>query len=63
MWREGREDYCEKMEDIATMFHNAEELANFGRRQDAVSRYSQFIDAAEYRLRALLPGEPVKEIL
>ena len=51
------------MEDIATMFHNAEELASFGRRQDALSRYSQFINAAEYRLRALMPGEPVKEVL
>ncbi|XP_029640797.1 tetratricopeptide repeat protein 32 [Octopus sinensis] len=48
-----------EMEDIATMFQNAEELASFGRREEAMNRYSQFIDLVECKLK-VLPNEPVK---
>ncbi|GAB1610886.1 tetratricopeptide repeat protein 32-like [Argonauta hians] len=48
-----------KMEDITTMFQNAEELANFGRREEAMNRYSQFIDLVECKLK-VLPDEPEK---
>lgn len=48
-----------RMEDIATMFQNAEELASYGRREEAMNRYSQFIDLAECKLK-VLPNEPVK---